>query len=55
MAAYYTCPVCGATLDPGEKCDCKECSVPQKTSSSTINYRSADMQRAFTQKKKAAY
>lgn len=22
---YYTeCPNCGATLDPGEKCDCKE-------------------------------
>ena len=22
---YYTeCPECGATLDPGEKCDCKE-------------------------------
>lgn len=19
---YHTCPVCGANLDPGEKCDC---------------------------------
>lgn len=19
---YYTCPICGANLDPGEKCDC---------------------------------
>lgn len=25
---YYTeCPECGATLDPGEKCDCKEVEI----------------------------
>lgn len=25
---YYTeCPECGATLDPGEKCDCRESEV----------------------------
>lgn len=24
MAQYITCPDCGANLDPGEKCDCKE-------------------------------
>lgn len=25
MARYfYTCPSCGANLDPGEKCSCKE-------------------------------
>ncbi len=23
MAYYHTCPECGATLDPGEYCDCK--------------------------------
>lgn len=23
MAYYYTCPDCGANLDPGEKCDCQ--------------------------------
>ena len=22
MPYYYTCPLCGANLDPGEKCDC---------------------------------
>lgn len=22
MAYYRTCPMCGANLDPGEKCDC---------------------------------
>lgn len=24
MPAYKICPVCGASLDPGEKCDCGE-------------------------------
>ena len=22
MPYYHTCSICGATLDPGEKCDC---------------------------------
>lgn len=21
---YYTCPRCGANLDPGERCDCRQ-------------------------------
>ena len=24
MSYYRTCPWCGANLDPGEQCDCKE-------------------------------
>lgn len=24
MAFYKTCPFCGANLDPGEKCDCRD-------------------------------
>ena len=24
MAVYKVCPYCGAHLDPGERCDCKE-------------------------------
>lgn len=24
MSYYNVCPECGAALDPGEKCDCKE-------------------------------
>jgi len=24
MAYYIPCPACGANLDPGEECDCKE-------------------------------
>ena len=24
MPYYKTCPLCGATLDPGERCDCQD-------------------------------
>lgn len=24
MPYYHTCPLCGANLDPGEKCDCTQ-------------------------------
>jgi len=24
MGYYRTCPYCGANLDPGEKCDCRD-------------------------------
>lgn len=24
MPYYHTCSICGATLDPGEKCDCRD-------------------------------
>jgi hypothetical protein len=24
MAFYRTCPICGAALDPGERCDCQQ-------------------------------
>lgn len=24
MAYYHTCPRCGANLDPGERCECRE-------------------------------
>ena len=28
MAMYCECPICGASLDHGEQCDCEK--VPQK-------------------------
>lgn len=28
MAFFKTCPRCGASLDPDEKCDCKEVHPP---------------------------
>lgn len=24
MTLYYECPLCGASLDPGERCDCEK-------------------------------
>ena len=30
MPYYYTCPLCGANLDPGEKCDCTITLTPPK-------------------------
>ena len=28
MSYYKTCPLCGANLDPGEVCECKEEAAP---------------------------
>lgn len=27
----YTCPVCGASLDPGERCTCQAGDLPRRT------------------------
>lgn len=34
MAKFVQCPVCGANLDPGERCDCKK----KKASSAMTPY-----------------
>ena len=34
---YWTCPHCGANLDPGEKCDCRQASLKD-----TDNYKSVE-------------
>ena len=34
---YWTCPHCGANLDPGEKCDCRQVSLKD-----TDNYKSVE-------------
>lgn len=33
---YYTCPYCGANLDPGESCDCQK----EPDTSSTVTEKS---------------
>lgn len=30
MSYYKTCPVCGAALDPGEKCECEQTADKEK-------------------------
>lgn len=32
MAYFDTCPLCGATLDPGETCDCQRVRQEEKKS-----------------------
>ena len=32
---YHICPYCGASLDPGERCDCLEEKAEQKKSQET--------------------
>lgn len=42
MTYYWTCPYCGANLDPGERCDCREGGVSEAESTSysrTATYR----------------
>lgn len=41
MAMYNTCPVCGANLDPGEKCDCEKEKAPPR--------RATPFERAYAQ------
>lgn len=37
MSIYRTCPQCGANLDPGERCDCKEKSAVRRESTQADN------------------
>ena len=34
---YWTCPVCGANLDPGEKCDYKKILIKRGNSNGNKN------------------
>ena len=42
MSLYKTCPVCGANLDPGERCDCEK-------GCSSFSKRSVEMGRGLKQ------
>ena len=33
---YRTCPYCGASLDPGEQCDCEEAEAEWLTTTSLL-------------------
>lgn len=36
MSYYRTCPDCGAHLDPGETCDCKDAEGARVTGTDTL-------------------
>ena len=38
MSYYRTCPVCGAHLDPGEKCDCEKYTYFENTTKGGTHY-----------------
>ena len=39
MPYYWTCPYCGANLDPGEKCDCQENATEDDIHDGNENHR----------------
>ena len=44
MGRYYNeCPVCGAHLDPGEPCDCKDEREIELRKRKALNYTLAEM------------
>ena len=42
MSQYRTCPLCGAHLDPGEKCDCRENESAAPGSANTRDRKGGD-------------
>ena len=52
MPYYKPCPLCGAALDPGERCDCQDRQNPykrhtknaQKTAPSAVNTESGKVE-----------
>ena len=47
MAYYRTCPYCGATLDPGETCDCRETAERERAEAEGLLEREETGQMAF--------
>lgn len=45
MAMYRECPLCGANLDPGERCDCEELRLLERERKSKMRKHKAEMLR----------
>lgn len=45
MSYYKTCPHCGAHLDPGETCDCRD---NKKTALDAANIQSGKVEQSLT-------
>jgi hypothetical protein len=43
----YTCPYCGATLDPGEHCDCRDKAAKAKNGSNGSDFSERQRTLAF--------
>ncbi len=44
MSYYRSCPICGANLDPGEACDCRD----EKTAADATNIDDGKAERDLT-------
>lgn len=56
MRYYYTCDVCGANLDPGERCsDCEERQTIKKTSATLEEAEAQTIQKKLYQNKQVYY
>ena len=49
MAIYSECPNCGASLDPGEHCDC-ECEDEEQNITNPLFTQTAKQKRSFSEK-----
>lgn len=47
MAMYREYPLCGANLDPGEKCDCEELRLLRRERESKMRKREAEILRLY--------
>ena len=47
MAYYRTCPYCGAALDPGEQCDCKDVAARERAEAEEFFAKEDTGQMAF--------
>ena len=52
MSYYRTCPSCGAHLDPGERCDCRE---DEKALVSATNTDKGEVEQGLTDTASASY
>lgn len=48
MSFYRPCPVCGAALDPGERCDCQDEKEPAVAATTTSSRVESELRNPFS-------